>query len=71
MKNLFSEANKAKVDAWLNDPTFQGVVEKDLGPPIKVKVLWEKGTIEFRGSREGSELQIQDILSAYGAQHLN
>lgn len=66
---LFNERNKEAVDAWLSDPTFRGIVEKDLGAPISVKVDWNKSHIEFTGPNGGKRLQIQDILDAITVRH--
>jgi hypothetical protein len=60
----YTQEKREKVDAWLNDPTIQRIVEQDLGTPIRVKVQWAKGTIRVMGPRFGKELQIQDILDA-------
>ena len=71
MKVKYSKENKRKVDAWISDPKFQAMVEQDLGVPIKVKVRWEEGEIDFQSPTSGRTLLIKDILDAYGAQHLN
>ena len=65
MNALFSPENKRTVDNWINDPKFQAMVEGDLGTPIKVKVLWDKNEVEFRGPIAGRVLKITDILEAY------
>ena len=67
----YSSENEKKVDNWLNDPQLRDMVEKECGTPIKVKVLWESGTIDIRGPLSGRIVKIKDILDIYGPQHLN
>ena len=62
--DLYTEENKAKVDAWLADPRFRAIVEFDTGTPVKVKVLWERGVIQIRGPLLGKEIPILNVLDA-------
>lgn len=68
---MITKESKKIVDSFLNDPQFQMLVEKDIGVPVKVKVIWEKGIIHFRGSLLSKELDIKDILDAHIKQRVN
>lgn len=67
----YTKENRRKIDEWLSDPYFKSLVENDVGIPVKVKVLWEQGVIDFYGPKMAKQLQIKNILDAYGKQNLN
>jgi hypothetical protein len=59
------EDKKNIVDDLLGDKEFQGIVEKELGAPIKCTVFWDEGNIVIRGPNAAKQIRINDVIDAY------
>lgn len=62
MKAEYTKENRELVDHWLDNPSFQRIVEQDLGAPIKVVVWWAGGVVKFEGPQGAKVLAIAHIL---------
>jgi hypothetical protein len=62
---LYSKENKRIVDSFFADQDFRKHIEREIGPPVKMTVNWDKNSILVQGSFAGRELKISDILDAY------
>lgn len=64
MKYKYSKQNEQIVEAFFQEPASVEQMNQ-LGTGGKIKVKWDKGIVEVRGSKGGMNLSIDDILDCH------